>query len=212
MIEALIFDLDGLLVDSEPLQSRSYGIVLEEYGKTPILKKSGIVHTVGKNGEANWEILMQEHDLVEKMEVLRQKKRAAYHQILPQVKLMPGVKKLFNHLRGRNYKIGLATSSSFDTVTMILEKFSFDIFNAITAGNECKRAKPYPDIYLKIAEKLGVKPWESVAFEDSETGIEAAKRAGMKAYAIPSKYTKHQNFSKADKILHNLSQVIASDF
>ncbi len=208
MIKALIFDLDGLLIDSEPIQSKSYEIVLEEYGKTPLLKKSGIVHTVGKNGEANWEILMREYSFTEKMEILRKKKRASYHQMLFQVNLMPGVKKLVHHLRNTNYKIGLATSSSLDTVSMILDKFSFDIFDSITAGNECERAKPYPDIYLKIAEKLGVKPEESVAFEDSEAGVEAAKRAGMKVCAIPSQYTKHQDFSKADKILRNLSQVI----
>lgn len=208
MIRAVIFDMDGVVIDSEHLQSRSFEIIIEEYGKAPILNREGIVHIVGIKGNQNWEFLKKKHSIDENTDILWDKKRKVYQLLLPQVELMPGINDLIMSLKNKGMKIGLATSSTRKQVRTVLNKFNFEkLFDVVVALEDCKKPKPYPDIYLKSAKKLGLKSVECLAIEDSETGIEAAKRAGMKVIVVPTKYTKNHNFAKADLVANNLSQL-----
>lgn len=81
------------------------------------------------------------------------------------------------------------------------------IFDAVLTIENCSVPKPHPDIYFKTAEKLNVLPNQCVVVEDSETGVEAGKRAGMYVLAVPNKYTKSQDFSKADRVIKNFSKL-----
>ena len=106
-------------------------------------------------------------------------------------------------------KVAIATGGPKDEIILKLKKINlYSLFSVITSSSEVKRGKPFPDIYLLSAERLGLKPEECLALEDTQYGLEAAKSAGLNCFAIPSKFSQKQDFSRADKIFNNLEEVI----
>src|SRR6185312_8809594 len=104
MIQAVIFDMDGLIVDSEPLQSQGFEAVIKEYGKKPILFENGLVHPMGMVGSEIWEILKEKHKISEDTEVLKKRKWVLYKTILENSNMqpLPGLLTLLNLLKKEN--------------------------------------------------------------------------------------------------------------
>jgi HAD superfamily hydrolase (TIGR01509 family) len=207
-IKAVIFDMDGVIVDSEPIESLAWEKVLAEYGIKPIYEQWGLIHTVG--GIPTIRDIINKHNLPEEdIEIIRVKKRGFYEeQINKGISPMPGFVPLLKILKIHKLKVGVASTRNEHQVKVVIRKLKFEKeFDGIAGFSEDVRRKPAPDIYLKTATKLGVEPKLCVAFEDSETGILAAKRAGMKVIAVPNQYTMYQDFSKADKIVDSLSEI-----
>lgn len=210
MIKAVIFDMDGLMIDSEPLNSKAISQVIMEYGKVPIVKKSGLVHTVGLKGDKIWEELAIIHKINESIEVLREKRRSVYLQILKttSITIMPGIKDLLMTFKKKNMPLALASNSPRKHIEFILKRLKlFHYFPVITTADEVTRPKPFADIYLKSAEKLQIDSSSCLVLEDSESGVIAGKGAGMKVIAVPNQYTKHQDFSKADLVTFSLENI-----
>lgn len=187
MIKAVIFDKDGVLIETFDLHAKAHLIVLSELGikaKTEdIAKRYGkltshilkeVTHEYGKDIT---DIAAQE---------LANKKEEIYRKMAEKkLKLLPGVKKMLIYLRKKDYKIGLASSSSRESIEQLLRVAKIKkIFDATISGWEIKTGKPDPEIFLKCAERLKIEPEECVVVEDSIHGIEAAKRAGMKCIAV----------------------------
>jgi len=209
-IKAVIFDMDGLMFDTEPVTSKSYEKLIREYGKEPIFdSKTGLVHQAGL-GKVLTSLIKEKHNIDEDIEVLRQKRRKIFRQILEKegLEAKPGLLKLLNLFKSKKTKIALASNTSYESIKFNLRKAKISkYFKEIIAGEHVGNYKPHPDIYLEAAKRLGFDPSKCLVLEDSQFGVESGKAAGMKVIAVPNKYTSHQNFSKADLILNSLEDI-----
>jgi len=206
MIKAVIFDMDGLMVDSELFQSMAFKKILKRYG---IEAKEEIVQVIGIREVENWEIIKKKYGLKEDTAKLMKERGKIYIKILKEKAVaMPGLYKLIDSLKKSGYKIALASSSVYEHVQIVLKKLKLQKdFNIIISGGDVNRGKPDPEVYLITAKKLSVKPIDCLVLEDAYTGVIAAKNAKMKCIAVPNKYTKNQDFSKADLVVKSLEEI-----
>ncbi len=205
--KAVIFDMDGVIVDSEPIESLAWEKVLAEYDKKPIFNPWGLIHTVGLPTVRD---IIKKHNLPEEdIEIIKVKKRGFYEeQINKGISPMPGFVSLLKILKKQKLKVGVASTRNERQVGIVVRKLKFEKeFDEVVGFSEDVRRKPAPDIFLKVAEKLEINPADCLVIEDSKTGIIAAKRAGMTVIAVPNRYTMYQDFSKADKIVKSLSEI-----
>jgi mannitol-1-/sugar-/sorbitol-6-/2-deoxyglucose-6-phosphatase len=186
--EAVIFDMDGVLIDSEPL----WKIAMEEVfsGLGSRLKKEDFQKTVGLridevihywNIKENWGVRDEsevEEAIIVKMESL----------IATQPAALEGVIDTLNYLKLRNIPVGLATSSSSRLIKVVLDKLEIKhLFNFVHSAEMEQFGKPHPAVYLSVAKKLAVLPEKCLVIEDSLNGIISAKAAKMTAVCIPEK-------------------------
>jgi len=205
MITTVIFDLDGLLADTEPLHCRAYQDALQSEGAS-LTKADYIDHWVrsGK-GIADWVAL---HGLNVDPLALRVKKSARYLELLASsLRPMDGALELLKVLYG-NKTLALASSSYQDAVDGVLEGLNIaHYFKAIVTGLDVPRVKPAPDIFLTAARRVGAVPSECVVIEDAEKGVLAAYQAGMSCIAVPNAHTRHHDFSKASRVCSSLNEI-----
>ncbi len=207
--DAIIFDHDGTLVDTESPDFRACCMLYEELGLTLQLEYWA-EHVVGRlNGyEVLFQELIQRDGHGQSMPVLRQRLRELWDVTFQNVKLMPGVLELLPQLRQAGYPLAVATGADRAWVQRWLTHFSLQSYFGVVANSEdVPHNKPAPDVYLFAAGRLGVQPERCLVFEDSLAGVQAAKAAGMTAVAVPSEVTKTLNFSQADAVITGLRQV-----
>lgn len=207
---AALFDMDGLMVDTEEIQSRAYEIVMRErYGKVPELTEHGTVHTPGETTDTTWRRLMSIHGFADDLSELTDHKRRAAMDVLNEgVVPMIGLTMLFNMLKEHNIPIAVATSAQRDRAELILGLLRLDTeVDVLVTANDIARVKPAPDAYLMAADRLGFKPQECIVFEDAEVGVIAAKHAGAKVVAVPNQFTKRMDFSQADLVVESLADL-----
>lgn len=205
MITSIIFDLDGLLADTETLHCRAYQNAMLEHG-LPLSEIEYGEHWVRKGlGIADW-LTLQNSRL--DPAAVRACKSAHYFQLLTTgLRPMAGAIELLTAIRDTK-KIALASSSYRDAVDGVLAGLRIaDYFEVIVSGLDVAQVKPSPEIFLKAAQLLGVEPSECVVVEDAEKGIIAAHRAGMRSIAVPNDYTRHHDFSKATRVCMSLSEI-----
>jgi HAD superfamily hydrolase (TIGR01509 family) len=206
MIRAVIFDMDGVIVDSEPIESLAWEMVLAEHNIKPIFNSNGLIHIVGRDS-SKW--VMERHGFNVDYEVIRSRKRKVFADLVVQDLIpKPGFTNLFKTLKQEKLKLALASNRFEEHVLLIADKLKIrKSFKAIVGNSPEIKTKPAPDIFLKAAEKLRINPAYCLVIEDSEHGVIAAKSAGMKVIAVPNKYTIYQDFSKADKIVDSLLEI-----
>jgi HAD superfamily hydrolase (TIGR01509 family) len=198
-IKAVIFDLDGTLVDSMWV----WGKIDTDYFKKrnmdlPFNLKSQIEHLSFDDTAAYFKSNFNIPDTIE--EIKKEWTDFAYGEYLNNVKLKPGVVQFLTLLKSLNIKIGLATSNSKPLLEACLKSNDiYHYFDSITLTSEVCRGKNFPDIYLLAAEKLGVKPEECIVFEDILPAVKGAKSAGMKVIGVYDDFSKEQ---KEDIISH----------
>jgi HAD superfamily hydrolase (TIGR01509 family) len=205
MITSIIFDLDGLLADTERLHCRAYQAALREYG-CQVSEKDYAEHWVrAGRGISDWVSL---HGLALDAHAVRARKSQHYMDLLRScLQPMDGALPLLNALHG-NRKIALASSSYRDAVDGVLNGLGIaQFFEVVVTGLDVPMVKPAPDIFLKAAVDLGVEPSQCLVLEDAEKGVVAAYRAGMRCIAVPNDYTRHHDFSKATRICRSLAEV-----
>jgi|SRR3989344_2188058 len=209
MIKAVIFDMDGVIIDSESIQSKAFEEVLKEYDKRPIHNKYGIVQTVGIRAKENWERLKELYHIDEKIEILITKRRKIYQKLIQsECKPMPGLLPALDFLKRHKLKLAIASSSNKKNINIVLSKLDIvHYFSVVVSGEEIVNGKPNPDIFLETVKRLHAEPKECIVIEDAESGILAAKAAGMKVIAVPNKYTKHHDFSKSDIVVDSLDRL-----
>lgn len=206
MIKAIIFDMDGLLVDSEPVNYETNRLAFERYG-IKISKEEFIKKWVLK-GEGSKELIKNHNLKIPYDEFKKMKKELHIRLIRKKLRLKPHAKEILKKLKKR-YKLALATHGHKHNVLEVLKKFKLsDYFDTVLTREDVKRRKPNPDIFLTAVKNLKVKPNECVVIEDSERGIKTAKRARMKCIAVPDEFSKEYNdFSKADLVVESLSEI-----
>jgi len=208
--KGVIFDMDGLMVDTEIIEHRAFEIILKEYGIEPNPYSNGLLHKPGAAGMNYYENFRNRHNIKDDAEVIKMKKRFNFRQIIEGegIKPLPGFIDLLKTLKKENFKIALASNRVEDLVHLILDTLGTkDFFEKIIGPSKDRKHKPAPDIYVHTAKELKLKPGECVVLEDSEIGVISAKAAGMKTIAVPSMYTKDQDFSKADVVVKSLSDI-----
>jgi HAD superfamily hydrolase (TIGR01509 family) len=202
MITTLIFDLDGLLADTEKLHRQAYQDILAEVG-IALSDRQYEEHWI-RDGKGIGDFVA-EHNLSIDPAAIRPKKAARYEALVrSSVRAMPGALHALASLR-LHKTLALATSSYQDAAYAVIETLEIkDYFACIATNSNAKRMKPSPDIFLWVASSLGVAPVQCLVLEDAEKGIIAAAAAGMRSVAIPNDHTRQNDFSKATMLLPSL--------
>lgn len=207
MLEAVIFDMDGVIVDTEP----GYFYAVNEYlsnFQISISRKFN-EQLIGISYSRIWELIKSNYDLsgisleefISGMERCR-KKRIAEEGYIP----IDGTLKLMASLQEAGIKMAIGSSSPIAEIEEVMDAVDIRRYiNAIvSAGDECKEGKPNPEVYLKAAGRLNVNPKNCLVIEDASPGILAAKRAGMYALGYQSEFGR-QNFEHADYVITSMN-------
>lgn len=205
---AVIFDMDGLLLDTEGLWDRAEGELFRRHGDAWTFEDKLAVMGTSFDVSARYyaerlgEPAHRGAALVEEMRTLMKA------ELERRVDAHPGAVELVNRLRELDgVRIGLASNSSRDLVDVALRRAGLtDAFDAIVTSDDVERAKPAPDIYMRACELLGVEPSEALALEDTAPGIAAAKAAGLTCIAVPQ--FAETDVSAADRVVDSLEELL----
>ncbi len=185
-MKAVVFDMDGVLFDTENLCKVSWDMVAREAGIEDM--DEVFMQCVGRNGN-DTRILVTNHygDRLD-YDVFRKKASLKFWEVIESegIPEKPGVHELLSYLKQAGYKIGLASSTKRESVEKLLDGIGvLEDFSVIVTGDMVEHSKPDPEIFLLACKGLGVAPEETYAIEDSPNGIRAAHAAGMKALMVP---------------------------
>jgi sugar-phosphatase len=207
-LKAAIFDMDGLLIDSEPLWQEAGKETLQEFGKeltaeqyhssTGLRTEEWIEHWFHFFG-----ISMQHAPKA--VDIIIQK---AIEKIDARADLFPGAEHIINFFKEKDFKIAIATSSPLSLAEIVVQKINIPFqFDAITSAEKLPFGKPHPEVYINCALQLGLTGLQCIAFEDSFNGLIAAKAAKMKCVVVPlaSDY-EHLKWNAADLKLKSLEE------
>lgn len=205
-ITHLIYDLDGLLLDTETLHEQANQTIARRYGKTfdPSIKVKMAGRTTQDSARLFVELLKMP---LTPEEYLKQRYEILY-PLYPAAIPLPGAKHLTEHFRKQGIPQAIASSSAtyhFE-LKMSRQQDWLNCFECLILGDdpELQRSKPDPDIFLLAAKRLGANPQHCLVFEDSLAGIEAALAAKMAVVAVPAPHLDPQIFQKADQVLNSL--------
>jgi HAD superfamily hydrolase (TIGR01509 family) len=198
-IKALVFDFDGLILETETPAYRSWAEIYREHGHE--LPRDRWMEYIGR--EAGWfDALTHLESLVpppfdrDAVRTRREERRA---ELLAELDVMAGVRDYVAEGRRLGLRLAIASSSPTNYVRTHLGRVNLtDDWDAVVCREDAPRAKPAPDLYLRAVELLGVAPDEALAFEDSPNGITAAKEAGLWVVAVPNDLTASGDLSRAD--------------
>jgi HAD superfamily hydrolase (TIGR01509 family) len=203
-VDAIIFDMDGVLVDSEPLGFEAM---------RRVMARQGVAYThadndefVGRTTLEECEVLTARHRLAaDPRELTREYVDLLVGLIRVEPRPLPGVPSVLESLHVAGYRMALASSADLVVIAenvsaLRLERF----FEVIVSGTQVARGKPAPDVFVETARQLRVSPEACLVVEDSRNGLLAAKAAGMACAVIPCSSTRHQDFRKADYCLQAL--------
>ncbi|MBU1599301.1 HAD family phosphatase [bacterium] len=208
MIFALLFDMDGLMVDTEPLYTEAAQEIARKAGKEFTLEIKQ--EMMGRLGIDSMRIFKERLSLLESEDVLLEERGIAYDKLLRErgVKPMPGLFELIHLASSLGLLLAVASSCRKKWVDFILSELNIRArFKAILTGDDVTKGKPDPEIYLKAAEKLGVLPQHCLVLEDAPLGVLSGKRAGAACIAVLSQHTKGFEFKEADLVVESLSEV-----
>ena len=208
-MDAVIFDLDGLLADTEIISLKVYQELLKDFG-IPFTEETYSREYSGHREEENVQRFLDNYDLPWNFDQTLEKVYELEARILAKgVNLKKGAKNLLAFLQREGIPIALATSSVESRARMILDSNGIrSLFDHLVFAKDVKRSKPYPDIFLKACSDLNVLPENCLVLEDSEAGIEAASRAGIPVICIPDLKIPAQSFlNKTEQVFQDLDAV-----
>jgi beta-phosphoglucomutase-like phosphatase (HAD superfamily) len=203
-IGAIRFDMDGVLMDSEPLHLRATQLALGDRARSFTARDN--LAFIGSTDPELFRALRVLFDLDTSTADLVSRKRAHLVALIrAEGRRLPGVPDVPLWLRGTGLRLGLVSASARPVIDAVLEAVGLaDAFDTVVSGDEVARGKPAPDGYLMAARRLALDPARCFVVEDSRNGVLAAKAAGMMVAAVPGPATADQDFSPADLILPSL--------
>lgn len=209
MIKAFIFDMDGVIIDSEPIHTRVKRDTFRHFGMD-FAEEDFSRYMGGTSGLIFRDALERSGRRDIRLEDLVEYKHSHYLEILQSGGIEPveGAKELIMRLHAKGLPLGLATSSWPRVMNTVLDVFGIrQYFSSIISGGELPESKPDPAIYLLSAERLGVRPGECCVLEDTTNGLLAARGAGMRAIAFRNPNSGQQDLSLADAVVDSLADV-----
>jgi len=206
-VAAVIFDLDGTVLDDEKVYGLAFKKVLTSLGASV---KSDYPHVSGIGVKENWPILLAKYKVKtnKSYEQLAKETQDTYLANLSKVEVRDGFDDLIKGLRDAEIKTALATSNIWMVVEDILQEFNLEKdFDCITTGEEVERRKPDPDIFLHTADKLGVERDDCLVVEDAPSGVEAAIRAGMNVVGVYRSEKYKKKLEGADLLISDFTEL-----
>lgn len=203
-VRAVIFDMDGVIVDSEPYSMQALIDTLRLYGIEPT--EEDLRRSYGRRIRDDFVDYFAHYGVTADVNIAMAHKEARYYHLATgHLQPFPGVMSLLARLRDRGYRLALASSGDRVKVAFGMQALTLNsIFEVVVSGNDVTYSKPDPEIYVTAAQRLGVAPCQCVAIEDAPAGVEAAKRAGMTCIAVANSVPPLQ-LQKADLIVTSLA-------
>jgi len=207
MFRSVIFDMDGVIVDSEPLHIQSERLILKPFNLN--LSDEEFHKYMGRTPRILLEGIIRDYDLPTTADDLLPVHMQQLAQLYQEKgTVIPGAIEAIRHLSEKGLILGLASSSDWSLINIILDKFKLrSFFKAVTSGEDVKRVKPEPDIFLKTAQNLGIEPDQCLVVEDSAAGVQSAKNAGMSCIGFRSPNSHNQDLSRADLAVDSLEGI-----
>ena len=205
-LEAVLFDMDGVMVDSEPLWTEAEKQLLARRNQrySPSLKSA----MMGRDARSAVAYLIEHYGLAESVGQLMEERNQLIAKFFKEhLKAIPGVLELVRSVMAAGIMTGLVSSSPKPLVELAVEKLGVTVlFDLIMSGDQVVRGKPAPDIYISAAKNLGVKPQNCLVIEDAPHGVAAAKGAGMCCLAISSSVSVEE-LALADRVVSGFEEV-----
>ena len=217
LIKAVIFDMDGVLIDSEHLWEKSESVLLERngIGTNEEYRRKYRKKIMGLNQKDSVKLLKDAFGLRQSFEEILEERIRILLELYETelVTLADGAGELLDALgRKKEIKTAVASASPMRVIEVVLVKFSLEnAFEAVTSGECVERGKPHPEIYLETARRLGTSPAQCVAIEDSVNGILSAASAGMRCIAVPDPKVPEREYPPADMVRKTVSEIRLED-
>ena len=209
MLKAVLFDMDGVIVDTEPLHHKAYKMMFDDVG----IDVSDAMYRsfTGQSTRGICEFLCKHFELSLDPIVLEKGKRAHFTKLFfedPDLQLLDGVEDLIKDYHANGLTLVVASSASMFTINNVMKRFNLDpYFKDKLSGADLKASKPHPEIFINAAKAAGVSTSECFVIEDSTNGIIAAKEANIYCIAFKSEHSKDQDYTRADMLISDYETI-----
>lgn len=202
-MKAIIFDMDGLMIDSERLYRQTQQDIARQYNK--FMTEEIRMEMMGRKPIESLRFFVNVLDIPkDPVELLEMRNDIMREKLKNELLPMPGLTHIIDTFHGK-LKLAICTGAQEEFLDIVVDKLGIrDKFAILQNSDDIEHGKPDPEIYLKTCRRLALKPGECIVLEDSLNGVLAGKRAGCYVIAVPTEYTKSQNFETADFIAGNL--------
>ncbi len=209
MIRGIIFDFDGLIVDTEWPIYQSWVDVFDSFGtELPLDQWTAIIGTSSHEHFDPFEVIERQVGQSLDRPALQQKRHDREMAMLSAQPILPGVEETLRAAKMLNLKLGIASSSDRKWVAGNLARLGLlDYFDIVHTSDDVERTKPDPALYLLALQSLDLSPSEAIVLEDLPNGVRAAKDAGIYTIAVPNQLTAHLNLEPADMVLESLAEL-----
>ena len=208
-LKAVLFDMDGVLVDTEPLHRKAYFRMFDDLGIN--VPEELYTTFTGGSTKSACQSIIKNYSLLQTHEELAQIKRKYFKHYFyndPDFDLLPGVRNLIENYTANHIKLVLASSASVTTINMVFEKFGLaPYFIGTISGESLKESKPNPEIFILAAQIAGEPKENCIVIEDSTNGILAAHAAEIYCVAYKSEHSVGQHYEKADLVISDFSEI-----
>ena len=209
MLKAVLFDMDGVIVDTEPLHHKAYKMMFNDVGIT--VSDTMYLSFTGQSTRGICEFLCKHFDLTLEPISLEKGKRAHFTKLFfedPDLQLLEGVEDLIKNYHTNGLTLVVASSASMFTINNVMKRFDLDTyFKDKLSGADLKASKPHPEIFINAAKAAGVSNSECFVIEDSTNGIIAAKEADIFCVAYKSAHSKDQDYTRADMTISDYKDI-----
>ncbi|GGG39800.1 ABC transporter ATP-binding protein [Croceivirga lutea] len=209
MVKAVLFDMDGVIINSEPLHYKAYHQMFKDFGIT--VDASLYESFTGMATLPICQILVDHFNLDYEAKELVARKRSHFKDLFfndPDLQLIDGVLERIQDYYENGLTLVLASSASMPNINNVFKRFNLDqYFVAKLSGADLQQSKPHPEIFNKAAAASGHKKENCMVIEDSTNGIIAAKAAGIYCVGYDSPNSKNQDYSQADKVIHSFEEI-----
>lgn len=192
MLKGIIFDMDGTMIDNMMIHHQAWQKKFAEYGLEMTLEE---VHQKahGVNTEILKRLFGNRYSLEERLRISHEKELEYQKIFEPQLALLDGLPELLHELKGRNIPMGIGSAAPPFNVDFVLNKLDlWHYFDTVKHADDVAHGKPHPEIYLTVAEAIGVKPEHCLVFEDTPAGAESAHRAGCKVIVVTTTHSEDE--------------------